>query len=267
MFIDIHSHGFILLDMLQDSTANSIQLGGSETAWGQSWKSDGALRGTLKVPGRVQAVALSNSVLVATWHPQHTAWKVRVLLLRSGITLWSLDTLSLIHTFDGEASKVSITEDSTLIAVHLHYDSCVALFDVVKRTIIATFNFDVPFPSADIHTITFLPDNLQLVVQSNKGAFLSLNLVNKHITKGHTLKHLVQLPNTPLWHGVPIWHCQDKDSGQYYFAASFSQHKSPMPMLWIPREISVMAWGSSMIALGCDDGRVILLWLPISHVS
>ncbi|KIL62289.1 hypothetical protein M378DRAFT_800559, partial [Amanita muscaria Koide BX008] len=46
---------------------------------------DGALRGTLIVPGELEAVALSNSVLVAGWV--------------GGVTLWSLDTLSLIHTF------------------------------------------------------------------------------------------------------------------------------------------------------------------------
>ncbi|KIL62312.1 hypothetical protein M378DRAFT_12905 [Amanita muscaria Koide BX008] len=213
---------------------------------------DGALRGTLKAPGRLQAVALSNSVLVATWRRWY-----------GGVTLWSLDTLNPIHTFDGKASKVSITENSTLIAVFLR-STHVALLDVVNRTTIATF--DVP---SNIDTMTFLPDNSQLVVRFDKGVFLSLNLSNNHIIKEPTLEHLVQLPNIPLWHGVPVCHCQDKDSKQHSFAALFSQDKNPVPVLWIPREIPVTAWaqGSSMIALGCEDGRVILLRLPTNHVS
>ncbi|KIL55549.1 hypothetical protein M378DRAFT_173566, partial [Amanita muscaria Koide BX008] len=207
---------------------------------------DGILRGTIKVPGGLEAVALSNTVLVAGGR---------------NVTLWSLDTLRPIHTFYDRASKVSIAENSTLIAVC--FDSFVTLFDVVNHTTIRTFDDD----SFDIHTMSFLPDSSHLVVQSSKGVFRSFNLINNHTTEDPTLEHLVQLPNTPLWHGVPIWHCQNE--GQHYFAASFSQHTSPVPVLWIPKQISVTKWtqGSSMIALGCEDGRVILLRLPTSHVS
>ncbi|KIL53842.1 hypothetical protein M378DRAFT_174550 [Amanita muscaria Koide BX008] len=194
-------------------------------------------------------------------------------------TLWSLDTLSLIHTFGGLSgitSTIAIAENGaliTVISVNTDGDSddmelriangvfvdqsVVSLLDVVNHTTIATFN--VPY---QIHTMTFLPDNSQLMAQSIDGAFLSLNLTNKHITKGPTLEHLIQLPNTPLWHGVPVWYCHDK--GQHYFSALFPQHKSPVPVLQIPRDLHVSRWsqGASMIALGCGDGRVILLRLP-----
>ncbi|KIL53848.1 hypothetical protein M378DRAFT_174547 [Amanita muscaria Koide BX008] len=194
-------------------------------------------------------------------------------------TLWSLDTLNLIHTFGGLSgitSTIAIAENSaliTVISVNVKNDaaamefriaeglfvnqSVVSLLDVVNHTTIATFN--VPY---QIHTMTFLPDNSLLVAQSIDGVFLSLNLTNKHITKGLMLEHLIQLPNTPVWHGVPVWHCQDK--GQHYFSALFPQHKSPVPVLWIPRDFHVSRWsqGASMIALGCRDGRVILLRLP-----
>ncbi|KIL55631.1 hypothetical protein M378DRAFT_173474 [Amanita muscaria Koide BX008] len=234
---------------------------GSEDGTIKLWDGgDGALRGTLKVPGGLQAVALSNDVLVATWgrwHEEH---------YDGSVTLWSLDTLSPIHTFkasDDEAFKASIAENSTLIAVfsRRHAD----LLDVVTRTTIATFD-----ASFLIHTMTFLPDNSQLVAQSHEGLFQSFNLIDNHTTtEGPTLEHLIQLPDIPLWHGVPIWHCQDKDSGQHYLAALFSQHTSPVPVLWIPRDIPVTTWtqGSSMIALGCRDGRVIILRLPTNHVS
>ncbi|KIL57161.1 hypothetical protein M378DRAFT_400427 [Amanita muscaria Koide BX008] len=211
---------------------------------------DGALHGTLKAPTMLQAVALSSSVLVATWS--------------AGVTLWSLDPLTRIqhHICNGQVSKVSIAENSTLIAICLR-DGGVVLLDAVNRTTIATF--DVP---PDIHTMTFLPDVSQLVLQFDSGFFLSLNLINKSI-KELTLAHLIQLPDTPLWRGVPIWHCQEKDSKQHYFSVLFSQHKNPVPVLWIPRDLHVTACThrSSMIALGCRDGRVILVRLPTSHVS
>jgi WD40 repeat protein len=215
---------------------------------------DGVFRGTLKTPDTLRAVALSNSVLVAGCNDD--------------VTLWSLDTLSPIHTFKisrDYGSKVSIAENSTLIALYLLRPSGgvhhVILFDVVNRTTIRIF--DVP---SDIHTMTFLPDNSQLVVQSDEGVFQSFNLINNHTTEGPTLEHLVQLPNTPLWHGVPVWHYEDKE--QRYLAALFSQHMNPVPVLWIPKQIPVTGWtqGSSMIALDCKDGRIILLQLPTSHV-
>ncbi|KIL62321.1 hypothetical protein M378DRAFT_25641 [Amanita muscaria Koide BX008] len=211
---------------------------------------DGSLRGTLGAPSGLQAVALSNSVLVADSKQARS------------VTLWSLDTLSPIRTFKGsvdEAFKVSISENSTLVAVcsRRHVDLV-----VVNHTTIATF--DVPFL---IHTMTFLPDNSRLVAQSREGLFQSFNLINNHTTEGPTLEHLIQLPDIPLWHGVPIWHCQDKDSEQHYFSALFSQDKRPVPVLWIPREILVTEWiqGSSMIVLGCRDGRIIILRLPTNH--
>ncbi|KIL55706.1 hypothetical protein M378DRAFT_17705 [Amanita muscaria Koide BX008] len=241
-----------LVRALEFSPDGRLFASGSDDGTIKLWNGgDGALRGTLKAPGRLQVVALSNSLLVAAWN--------------GGVTLWSLDTLSPIHTFNDadKVSKVSIAENSTLIAVCLR-DRRVALLDVANRTTIATF--DVPY---DIHTMTFLPNNSQLVVQSDEGVFLSLNLINEQIIKGPTLDHLIQLPNTSFWHGVPIWHCQDKDSEQHYFAALFPQQKSPVPVLWIPTQIPVTTWtqGSSMIALSCRDGRIILLRLPTSHVS
>ncbi|KIL62319.1 hypothetical protein M378DRAFT_165860, partial [Amanita muscaria Koide BX008] len=216
---------------------------------------DGALRGTITAPSSLQAVALSNNVLVATWGRWYDA----------GVTLWSLDTLSRIHTFrrsDDEAFKVSIADNSTLLTVffrHGHVD----LLDVVNRTTIATFH--LPY-DLKIHTMAFLPDNSQLVIQSEEGVFLSLNRINKRIIQGPTLEHLIQLPNIPLWHRIPIWFCWDKV--QHCVSALFSQNKCPVPVLWIPRDLHVVTWtqGSSTIALGCEDGRVIIIRLPTNTV-
>ncbi|KIL57665.1 hypothetical protein M378DRAFT_171494 [Amanita muscaria Koide BX008] len=201
---------------------------------------DGLLCGTLEGPSGSGSVALSKSVLVAAGERD--------------VTLWSLDTRSLIHTFTEsryEACTVSIAENDALIAV-AHRD-VVSLLDAENHRTITTIN--VPH-NYKIHTMTFIPDKLLLVAQSRDGVFLSFNLINKH------------LPDISIWRGVPIWHCMDK-TRQHYFLASFSQHKSPVPVLWIPRHIHVKAWtqGSSMIALGCEDGRVILLRLPNSRVS
>ncbi|KIL69388.1 hypothetical protein M378DRAFT_8044, partial [Amanita muscaria Koide BX008] len=176
---------------------------------------DGSLRGTLKAPSGLGAVALSDSVLVAAGD--------------GGVTLWSFDTLSLIHTFTEssyEMPTLSIAENHALIAVAHH--GGVSLLNAEHHRTITTFDV-----RGGIHAMAFLPDNQQLVAQSRNGVFLSFNLINKHIMKGATLEHLIQLPNISLWHGLPILHCLDNE--QHYFTAS--QHKSPVPVLWIPRHI------------------------------
>jgi WD40 repeat protein len=206
------------------------------------------------------AVALSNSVLVTAGG--------------RNVALWSLDTLSLIQTFAisprHTASTVSISDDSNFAAIVAHkveqpfysVDRTVYLVDVTNRTTTATFAV-----SFDIRKLSFLPDKSQLVAQSRTGDFLSLDLINTRITNGPTLEHLIQLPDTPLWHGVPVWYCSA--NGQQYVAALFPQHQTPVPVLWIPSDIRVRTWtqGSSMIALGRRNGQIILLRLPTSHIS
>ncbi|KIL57007.1 hypothetical protein M378DRAFT_422540 [Amanita muscaria Koide BX008] len=227
---------------------------GSDDGTIQLWNGgDGALRGTLERPSglRSGSVALSNSVLVAAED--------------RGVTLWSLDTLSHISTFiEYGTCTVSIAENNALIAV-AHRDG-VSLLDAENHRTITTFNAPRDY-EIRWHTMTFIPDKLLLVAQSRDGVFLSFNLINKHIMEGAAPEHLIQLPDISLWHGVPIWHCMDNE--QHCFTALFSQHESPVPVLWIPRHIPVITWtqGSSMIALGCEDGRVILLRLPNSRVA
>ncbi|KIL61245.1 hypothetical protein M378DRAFT_167241 [Amanita muscaria Koide BX008] len=205
---------------------------------------DGSFRGTLKASGGLQAVALSGSVLVAAGS--------------RNVTLWSLDTLSLIHTFTESGHAASISDESDLAAIAVGVNS-VFLFDVVNCTTIATFSL-----SFTICKLSFLPDKSRLVARDHKGDFLSLDLVNNSTTNGLALEHLIQLPDTPLWHGVPVWHrCANSED---YYSALFSQHQTPVPVLWIPRDFLVYRWieGSSIIALGCADGRIILLRLPTS---
>ncbi|KIL63369.1 hypothetical protein M378DRAFT_677182 [Amanita muscaria Koide BX008] len=207
---------------------------------------DGSLHGTLNASDGLQAVALSGSVLVAAGSRD--------------VTLWSLDTLSLTHTFQTSscylACTASISDDSDLAAIGF-LDGSVHLIDVMNRTTLSLFTV-----FERIHKLTFLPDKSQLVAQTHKGDFLSLNLINNCVTNGPTLEHLIQLPDIPLWHGVPVWPCSANE--QHYVAALFSQYQTPVPVLWIPSDIPVNTWiqGSSMIALHCRDRRIILLRLP-----
>ncbi|KIL55319.1 hypothetical protein M378DRAFT_173707, partial [Amanita muscaria Koide BX008] len=152
---------------------------------------DGSLHGTLIASDEVRALALSGSVLVAAGY--------------YGVTLWSLDTPSLIHTFEIGAYTVSISDDSNLVALGYSDAACASihLVDVMNRITIATFT--VENKSWAIHKLTFLPDKSQLVVQIHNGDFQSLNLINNCITNRPMLEHLIQLPDTPLWDGVPAW--------------------------------------------------------------
>ncbi|KIL55646.1 hypothetical protein M378DRAFT_173461 [Amanita muscaria Koide BX008] len=235
----------------------SLFASGSDDRIIQLWNAgDGSLHGSCIAfqVGELQALALSGSMLVAAG--------------RDGVTLWSLDTLSPIHTLKEICARrasmvttVSISDDSDLVAIGFD-DASVHLVDVMNRTTIATFTV-----SYGIRKLTFLPDKLRLVAQTYNGDFHSLDLINNCITDGPTLKHLIQLPDTPLWHGVPVW--LPWAYGQHYVAALFSQHQTPVPVLWIPSDIRVMAHaqGSSMLALGCEDGRIILLRLTTNHLG
>ncbi|KIL54593.1 hypothetical protein M378DRAFT_18739 [Amanita muscaria Koide BX008] len=250
----------------------SVDLVGTINLWNAA---DGSLHGTLKASPGLRAVALSNSVLVAAG---------------LDVTLWSLDTLSPItlkksdsdattgsHPKSGNgrgAVVVSISDESDLVAIGFE-DKSVHLVDVVNRTTIATFA--VP---CVIYKLTFLPDKSRLVVQTNKtegsstmlwprntNEFLSLDLINNCITNGPTLEHLIQLPDITLWHGVPVSLCSANE--EHYVAALFSQDQTPVPVLWIPSDISVSTWtqGPSMIALDSKDGRIILLRIPTNHLD
>ncbi|KIL56186.1 hypothetical protein M378DRAFT_172888 [Amanita muscaria Koide BX008] len=222
---------------------------GSEDGTIKLWNGgDGSLHGTLKAPPGLRAVALSNSVLVAAG---------------LDVTLWSLDTPSPItlKKSDSAATTVSISDESDLVAIGCD-DKSVHLVDVVNHTTIATFTVH-----GAIYKLSFLPDKSRLVAQTNTGTFLSLDLLKKCVRGEYVLKDLIQLPDTPLWRGVPVWRCWANE--QCWIAALFSQHQTPVPVLWIPSDIRVHRWtqGSSMIALGCTDGRIMLLRLPTSHLS
>ncbi|KIL55885.1 hypothetical protein M378DRAFT_173204 [Amanita muscaria Koide BX008] len=251
----IASHQCGRVSAVEFGPDGSLFASGSDDGIIQLWNAgDGSLHGTLIAfqAGELQALALSGSVLVAAG--------------RDGVTLWSLDTLSLIHTLKeicarraSTATTVSISDDSDLVAIGFD-DASVHLVDVMNRTTIATF-----IVSYGIRKLTFLPDKLQLVAQTYNGDFHSLDLINNCITNEPTLEHLIQLPDIPLWHGVPVWHCWD--DAQHFVTALFSHHRTPVPVLWIPSDIPMNTWtqGSSMIALGRKDGRIILIRLPTSH--
>ncbi|KIL59903.1 hypothetical protein M378DRAFT_168659, partial [Amanita muscaria Koide BX008] len=123
--------------------ASGVSFNGTIKLWNAG---DGSLHGTLKASPGLEAVALSNSMLVAAGIDD--------------VTLWILDTLSLIHTWQKSGGQtVSISDDSDLAAIffRLFGRNSVVLFDVVNRTTIATFTV-----SSNLHKLTFLPDKSQL---------------------------------------------------------------------------------------------------------
>ncbi|KIL62102.1 hypothetical protein M378DRAFT_166095 [Amanita muscaria Koide BX008] len=227
---------------------------------------DGTLYGALPYQlGLLYGVEVSNSVLVA--------------VVENGISLWDRKTLTRIYTLKGSyemplsfsangALLVAAARDTAPTApteIHFSHRAAVSdsttpqriiVFDVTGRRTIATFDVS----GRSIHAMAFLPDNLHLVVHlytdDHSDSFLTFNLVNQ-VMQETTIEHLIQLPNMPLWHGVPVW--VNMECGQ--LRALFSQHDDPVPVLWISRELNVNKWakGRSMIALGCEDGRIILL--------
>lgn len=213
---------------------------------------DAAPSGTIKHPtssGRIRAVAMSSHMLAAADE--------------GGINLWDLKTLDDIGTIDEyNSTLLTFSHRGTLLASYNGWVNRkrVAISDVVTRTTIATFNVDKL-----IFTMAFLPDDSRLVVQFKDGGFRSFNILDKNVIERARLEHLRQLPNVPFWHDIPVWLSQNCEQ----VAGLFPQHPEPVPVLWIPSDLGIEVvvpgrkvafQGSSMIALGCYDGRVILLY-------
>ncbi|KIL55850.1 hypothetical protein M378DRAFT_17576 [Amanita muscaria Koide BX008] len=202
---------------------------------------------------QLRGVEVSNSVVAAVGN--------------RGISLWDCKTLDCIQSFDGDfTTPVSFSADGALLAAVAVQYQCSSItfivFDVTTHTAIATFDTGWSV----VHTMSFLPDNSRLIASGNlydsKFEFLTFTLISKKAIRGPSFENFIQLPSMPLWHGVPVW--VNKERGQYYLEALFSQHDNPVPVLWIPWEFVAQKWVQrrSMIVIGCHDGRVILLRLP-----
>ncbi|KIL55852.1 hypothetical protein M378DRAFT_560946 [Amanita muscaria Koide BX008] len=247
-----HHRQFGRVMMLGFSPDGKQFASGSEYGTINLWDGeDGARRADLQYNGLLKGVEFSNSVLAAAGN--------------HGISLWDCKTLDLIQTFDGYfTTLLSFSADGALLAAtHSNWISnSITVFDVTSNTDIATFKGS----REDMRTIGFLSDNSQLVLWQREAGdskfdFLTLDLVSEKAIRGPSFEKFIQLPDMPLWHGVPVWVNKGE---QYYLEALFSQHDDPVPVLWIPRELDVLKWVQrrSMIAIQCKDGRVVLLRLP-----
>ncbi|KIL60992.1 hypothetical protein M378DRAFT_167497 [Amanita muscaria Koide BX008] len=225
----------------------------------------GALLGTLQSGiGTLYEVEFSHSALAAASY--------------RGIDLWDSQTLDHIHTFQGSFSDsptrlgfretLSFSANGTLLVAAVlatpreyrfqDQQIIITVFDVTERTNIATFN--IP-KGLEVQATSFLPDNSHVVVLLLNGDFLTFDLVNNETIQGAIVEHLIQLPDFPVWHGVPVWLASHGEPEEYYLRALLSPHDDPLPVLWIPRAQHVCSYaqGRSVIALGCEDGRIILL--------
>ncbi|KIL60507.1 hypothetical protein M378DRAFT_14071 [Amanita muscaria Koide BX008] len=211
---------------------------------------DGARRADLQYSkdGGLRGVEVSNSILAAAGD--------------LGISLWDCKTLDRIQKFDESfTTPLSFSADGALLAASASTSASITVFDVKRHTAIATFENN---KTARPHTMAFLTDNSQLVVwqydrYDSKFDFLTFDIVSKKAIRGPSFEKFIQLPDMPLWHGVPVWVNKERD-----LEALFSQHDEPVPVLWIPRELDVRKWVQrrSMIGILCEDGRVVLLRLP-----
>ncbi|KIL58914.1 hypothetical protein M378DRAFT_287582 [Amanita muscaria Koide BX008] len=231
---------------------------GSRNATIKLWDGeDGTLRGAPQyrvgmTPACLYAVEVSNSVLAAATN--------------YGVILWDLQTLHHIHTFERDFEtplSFSFSDNGALLAATLRdtATSQIIVFNVANHTNIAMFQF--PFRS--IRETTFLPGNSQLVVKLYNNDFFTFDLtLDKEVTQRPTIKHFMNLHNMSPWYDFPI----QLDTAGEQLGVLFAEHDDPVPVLWIPRELHAREWahGRSMIAFGCEDGSVVLLRLPTSHI-
>ena len=118
------------------------------------------------------------------------------------------------------------------------------------RTAIVTFKVNSHF-----RTLTLSPDGSQVFAEIGNGGFQLFD-----VSTGNALQQTGSddLSGIPNFNGIPIsW-----DSGdRRHLTGRFSERYGHIPLLYFPSEVRIcqVTVGSSMFAVGCQDGRILLV--------
>jgi WD40 repeat protein len=207
---------------------------------------DGAPIGALKhfFSSLLTSVAFSNSLLAAA--------------TEDAITLFNRETLCLVHTLDKGSRSLSFSPDGSLLAFASN-TSDVTIWAVEDHTLIVTFHVN-----SSTDRIIFSPNGSRFAALLDYGAgdfqFFDVQKKCPIQQTGHE-----DLNWVPHLNGTLISWKHDNDHG-HRLLGRFIDHPDPFPVLWIPGDIGVLrfAVGTSMFALGTEDGRILFGRAPTS---
>ena len=192
------------------------------------------------------SVAFSSGLLAAATTEGITLWDPKTLLPIDAISLSSLAS----PFPDIEDVLLSSPAGSSLLAIACSRTSTsnVTVWDMGGRTKLATFQVD-----SFIRNLTLSPDGSQVFAEMNDGSFRLFNVSCGNVIQQTGRDDLSWIPN---FTGIPIsWNLDDN------FMGRFSERYERIPLFHFPAgvEIASVAVGSSMFAVGCRDGRLLLV--------
>lgn len=208
---------------------------------------DGALISHFEqsLPRQPSAMAVSSALLAVGVDGHIILWNRQILRVT--------DTLTAHEQLEGIDSLL-FSLDGSLLASASEKTHNLLVWDVRKRSTVAKFRV---LPGSQ--RLIFAPDGSSLVSQCRDGSFTLFDIANSKTT-WKTNEDLSWLP-IPRWHGFQISLGYDVRGGFHRLVGRFLDPHDRTPILYIPTDfvVSTSALGSSMYAIGCEDGRVLIV--------
>ena len=196
---------------------------------------------------RLYSVAFSGGLLAAATEEDIT------ILDRKTLRPISLSSLSLLFS-DVYRVRLSSPAGSSLLAI-AYVDrksaaSNVMVWDMGERTALATFQV-----KSDIWKLTLSPDGSMIFAEIDDGGFQLFD-----VSTGNTIHPIGRddLSWIPNCNGILIsW----RTGVNHHLTGRFSEYYECIPLLYFPTDvrISLVTVGSSIVAVGCRDGRLFLV--------
>jgi len=211
-----------------------------------------------EVDQRAALLNTDSQVFFAQWPFQAVCWQLRraktspsgtgkTLRLTYAINLSSL-SMPFSNVLDVLLS-FSLGGSSLAIARNDFRDSNVTVWGMGGRTAIATFKVD-----SIIRRLTHSPDGSQFSAEMIDGGFRFFD-----VSTGNTINQTGRedLSWIPHFNGIPIsW-----NGNVNHLVGRFSGHYERIPLLYFPTEVRIsrVTVGSSMFAVECSDGGILLV--------
>jgi WD40 repeat protein len=199
-------------------------------------------------PGWPQSVAFSSCPLAVATKEDITVWDRKTLRFIDAISLSTLsspfsDVLYVGLSLPVGGSLLAIACDDSSSAT-----SNVTVWDMEGRTVLATFLIN-----SNIQKLTLSPDGSQVFAEIEDGGFRLFDVSAGNASQQAGCEDLSWIPN---FNRIPIsWNLRN------HLMGLFPERRECVTLLYFPIEVRIwsVSVGSSMIAVRCSDGRILLV--------
>jgi WD40 repeat protein len=199
-------------------------------------------------PSRLFSVAFSNDLLAAATKDNITTWDRKTLDPIDAIKFRSLTLPS--SAVIGVSLSFQMGSSLLAIACGRSDKSSVTVWDTEGRTVLATFQVN-----SNIRNLTLSPDGSQVFAEIEGVGFRLFDVSTGNAIQQTGREELGWIPN---FNGIPIsW----KNGRGNRLVGRFSDRYEHVPLLYCPTEVQIssVTVGSSMLAVGCEDGGILFV--------